>query len=145
MEIEFTNDCEKLFFEISKNLAKDNFEKTKNESLNPAIYKKEEENFCFYIVENKKLIAGITGKIDFYNWMNVELLWVDKKFRNQGLGSKLINEIKNFAINKSCVGIRLTTWDFQAEEFYKKHGFEKFGELRDYPKGVARIFMCCYL
>jgi hypothetical protein len=33
------------------------------------------------------------------------------------------------------------TWDFQAEEFYLKNGYERIGELKNYWHGHSKIFL----
>jgi hypothetical protein len=38
------------------------------------------------------------------------------------------------------VGIWLDTFDFQAPDFYRGHGFTEFGKLSDYPPGHQRYF-----
>jgi hypothetical protein len=35
----------------------------------------------------------------------------------------------------------LDTFSFQAPDFYKKLGYEVFGELQDFPHGHQRYFM----
>ena len=37
--------------------------------------------------------------------------------------------------------IHLDTFDFQAKDFYLKHGYEVFGVLDDCPKGHKRYYM----
>jgi hypothetical protein len=47
---------------------------------------------------------------------------------------------EDLAREKNCVGIWLDTFDFQAPDFYRKHGFSEFGQLQDYPPGHQRLF-----
>jgi hypothetical protein len=35
----------------------------------------------------------------------------------------------------------LDTFSFQAPGFYKKHGYQVFGELQDFPPGHQRYFL----
>ncbi len=42
---------------------------------------------------------------------------------------------------KSCVGIWLDTFDFQAPDFYKRLGFTEFGRLDDFPPGHQRFYL----
>jgi hypothetical protein len=37
--------------------------------------------------------------------------------------------------------LHLDTFDFQAKDFYVKHGYEVFGVLEDCPEGHVRYFM----
>jgi ribosomal protein S18 acetylase RimI-like enzyme len=47
---------------------------------------------------------------------------------------------EDLARERGCVGVWLDTFDFQAPEFYRKHGYEQFGRLDDYPPGHQRLF-----
>jgi hypothetical protein len=38
------------------------------------------------------------------------------------------------------VGVWLDTFDFQAPEFYRQHGYVEFGHIDDYPPGHKRYF-----
>ncbi len=86
-----------------------------------------------------EVIGGLYGSI-FYRWLFIELLAVPEQTRGQGTGSKLLDMAEELAREKGCVGIWLDTFDFQAPEFYPKHGFTRFGQLDDFPPGHQRYF-----
>ena len=44
------------------------------------------------------------------------------------------------AREKGCVGIWLDTFDFQAPEFYKRHGYTAFGQVEDFRRGTGVSF-----
>jgi hypothetical protein len=44
------------------------------------------------------------------------------------------------AIRRGCRAATLVTVNFQAPEFYARHGWEEFGRIASAP-GVERIFM----
>jgi GNAT superfamily N-acetyltransferase len=72
----------------------------------------------------------------------VELLVVPEVARGQGLGAKLMDKAEALAREKGCQGVWLDTFSFQAPDFYLRHGFSIFGELKDYPVvGYHRFFM----
>lgn len=76
------------------------------------------------------------------DWLHIELIWVDQRLRGQGLGSQMMQAIEDKAAAKNCIGMHLTTFDFQAPEFYERHGFKTFAELDDFPvKGHTRYYM----
>jgi len=58
-----------------------------------------------------------------------------------GIGSKLMNMIKDEAKNKSIKKLFVDTYAFQAQEFYKKHDFNVIGIVPEYLLGYDRIFM----
>jgi ribosomal protein S18 acetylase RimI-like enzyme len=71
------------------------------------------------------LIGYVSGK-RFY----IDMLWLDQAIREQGYGSKLIKMAEQEAIAKGCTLAYLDTASFQAPEFYRKLGYEVFGEFQ---------------
>lgn len=86
-----------------------------------------------------EILGGLYGSI-FYRWLFIELLAVPEQTRGQGTGSKLLEMAEKLAREKGCVGIWLDTFDFQAPEFYPKHGFTRFGQIDHFPPGHQRYF-----
>ncbi|MCX4220522.1 MULTISPECIES: N-acetyltransferase [unclassified Pseudomonas] len=89
--------------------------------------------------DNDAILGGLYGHT-FYRWLFIELLAVPEEGRGQGIGSKLMQMVEEFAREKDCVGIWLDTFDFQAPGFYKKLGYIECGEIADYPLGHKRHF-----
>jgi GNAT superfamily N-acetyltransferase len=89
--------------------------------------------------QTNEVLGGLYGKL-LYRWMFIELLAVPEQARGQGTGSRLMGMAEDLAREKNCVGIWLDTFDFQAPDFYRKHGFSEFGQLQDYPPGHQRLF-----
>jgi GNAT superfamily N-acetyltransferase len=87
------------------------------------------------------IIAGILSKMYCWNCLYVDVLWVKEEYRKDGLGSKLLKEIEKVAKEKDCHLIHLDTFDFQAKDFYLKHGYEIFGVLDECPQGHKRYYM----
>jgi len=84
-------------------------------------------------------IGGLWGKIS-YDWLFVDILIVPKELRGSGFGAQLMEAAERAARNVGCVGVWLDTHGFQAPEFYRKLGYETFGELPDHPRGTSRHF-----
>lgn len=89
--------------------------------------------------DTNDILGGLYGNI-FYRWLFIELLAVPEQTRGQGTGSKLLEMAEKLALEKGCIGIWLDTFDFQAPEFYPKHGFTRFGQIDDFPPGHQRYF-----
>jgi len=85
-------------------------------------------------------IGGLSGKI-YFNWLFVELLFVPAELRGHDVGSTLLAQAEAIAREAGCVGVWLDTFSFQAPGFYRKLGYEEFGELPDYPRGHRRYFV----
>jgi GNAT superfamily N-acetyltransferase len=85
-------------------------------------------------------IGGILGGIGYWNGLEIKLLWVDETYRNQGLGTRLLEHMEQAAKTKGAVIAMLDTFDFQAEGFYLKNGYAPIGEIKGFPKGQRRIY-----
>lgn len=89
--------------------------------------------------ETGDIIGGLHARV-FYRWLFIELLVVPEQTRGQGTGSRLMQMAEDLAIEKGCVGMWLDTFDFQAPDFYRSHGFSEFAQIDDYPPGHKRFF-----
>lgn len=87
------------------------------------------------------IIAEINSKMYCWNCLYIDVLWVKEEYRKEGLGSKILNEIEKVAKDKGCYLIHLDTFDFQAKDFYLKHGYDIFGILDECPQKHKRYFM----
>lgn len=90
--------------------------------------------------EQGEIVGGLYGRV-FFSWLYIELLVVPEQARGQGTGSTLMQMAEELAREKDCVGIWLDTFDFQAPEFYRKHGFTEIGQIDDYPPGHQHFFL----
>ncbi|QAA32470.1 GNAT family N-acetyltransferase [Clostridium manihotivorum] len=86
-------------------------------------------------------LAGINTMIYCWNCLYVDVLWVKEGFRDKGYGSILLKEVETIAKEKGCKLIHLDTFDFQAKDFYLKHGYEVFGILEDCPESHNRYYL----
>ncbi len=91
--------------------------------------------------DNGRIIAGCVARMYCWNVAYVDTLWVDESCRGTGLGSQLLAEIEKTAKEKGCYMIHLDTFDFQAKEFYEKHGYKVFGAIEDCPKEHCRYYL----
>ncbi len=90
--------------------------------------------------KTEEILGGIWGSSS-YDWMTIELFAVAKSLRGRGIGTMLLNKAEEIARARGCIGIWLDTYDFQAPEFYRRFGYEVFGTIEDYPRGLKRNFM----
>ena len=96
----------------------------------------EEETVCKKITDKEgNIIAGCTGYIYPWAMMYIDDMWVDEKYRHQGLGSQALQAVEKAAAENGCYVITLGTWDFQAKPYYLKHGYTVFSSTKDCPKG----------
>ena len=79
--------------------------------------------FSFVAMEDNKVIGIITGNT-YYKEIHISDLIVLEEYRNKKVGTKLVKAVEDFYKDKGFENINLTTYDFQAPEFYKKCGFK---------------------
>ena len=106
-------------------------------SLVPKVFDIDGEvTVCKKILDKEgNIIAGCTGYIYSWGAMYIDDMWVEEKYRRQGLGSKVFQAVEQVAEEKGCHLIFLETWDFQAKPYYIKHGYSVFSTLRECPAG----------
>lgn len=96
----------------------------------------------FHSIENEqgKLVGGIYGKVG-WEWLYIDLLWVEESYRGKGFGTQLMNSIEKEANKKGIFRYHIATSSFQAPEFYKKLGYEVCGQIEDLPPGFTNYFL----
>lgn len=100
---------------------------------------------CFVLQDqNQTIVAGIICEI-VYEWLNIHLLWVRQDLRHMGFGSQLLVLAEDEARERGALNAFLDTFSFQAPDFYKKHGYQIFGQLQDFPKGHKRYYFTKHL
>ncbi len=93
----------------------------------------EEEEFVLKVQnEHGEIIGGCIAEAYEYHWSRVllEELWVDERYRHQGIGSMLIREVERMAREKNCRVVTLGTASYMARPFYEKHGYTVFTALK---------------
>src|SRR6266508_1514771 len=85
-------------------------------------------------------LGGLTGHI-WGGWLHVNFVWIAEPLRGRGYGSQLMDAAEAFAAERGACASTLETHSFQAPSFYKKRGYEVFGQLDDYPPGHTKLFM----
>ena len=95
------------------------------------------EELVFKVEDSGKVVGGCIIELYEWNWgrMLLEALWVDEKYRHQGIGSMLIRKAEQTAREKGCYIACLGTTDFQARGLYEKHGYKVFTVTKDCPRG----------
>ncbi len=81
------------------------------------------KRFSFVAKENNQIIGYLTG-FSYYSEVTINNLVVLKKYRGNGVGTKLLNQVEEHFKDKGFNNINLVTNEFQAPKFYQKCGFE---------------------
>ena len=91
------------------------------------------EPLNLYVEDEKgNLLAGLIAET-FGNWLEIEYLFVKEELREQGIGSRLLQQAETEAKNRNCRFAFVNTYQFQAPDFYKRHGYKEVFTLKDYP------------
>lgn len=101
---------------------------------------RDKEFSVFLKCDSGKVFGGIQAMFDS-EAIYIEALWIKENLRKQGYGKKLLAAVEREAIENGCRFSLVDTWDFQAEAFYLKNGYERIGELKNYWHGHSKIFL----
>ncbi|MFH0517201.1 GNAT family N-acetyltransferase [Streptomyces sp. M41] len=90
--------------------------------------------------ETGELAGGLTG----WCWgslCGIEMLWVREDQRHAGWGTKLMREAEAEAGRRGCTEILVSSYSFQAPEFYKRLGYRETGRLDGVPGGHQDVYL----
>ena len=90
--------------------------------------------------DNGNIIAGLDAVVTTFKILYVSTLFVDEKYRRQGIGKQLIKEMELRAKKLGVNTIRLDTFDWQGKDFYKAVGYELVGNYSNIEDGYAEYF-----
>jgi len=97
--------------------------------------------FTFFIRnESEEIVAGISG----WTWASaceISVLWVHPSYRGKGYGRRLLEIAEQEARAQNCEVIFLSSYSFQAPDFYQKYGYELAYQLNDFPPGHRYNFL----
>ncbi len=100
------------------------------------------EEYCFIAEDDTgRVIGSITGRA-YYNEVHIGDLIIDKDHRRLNLGSELVKTVEQAYENKGYDKITLTTFGFQAPEFYKKLGYQLEFVREDKDPKLCKYFYC---
>lgn len=88
----------------------------------------------------EEIVGGLVGET-YWQWLYIDVLWVQESFRGKGYGDALLATAEQEAVKQGCRYAYLDTFSFQAPEFYQKRGYVVFGELPNFPQGYSRFFL----
>ncbi len=103
------------------------------------------KTFNFVAKEDGKIIGYLTGH-SYYREVHVGDLVVLKEYRHHHVGTALMKKMEEYFAGKGFEHINLTTYEFQAPEFYKKCGYEVeyVRECKNEPK-LNKYYLIKYL
>jgi len=98
------------------------------------------QRLCFVLqTPDQEIVGGVLGEV-YWGWLYIDLLWIKNELRGCGYGHRLLTRAEDEARQRGAKNAYLDTFSFQAPDFYKKHGYQVFGELEFFPPGHQRYF-----
>jgi GNAT superfamily N-acetyltransferase len=89
--------------------------------------------------EDGELVGGLSG----WTWgtcAGVAMLWVREDARTSGWGSRLLAAAEREAATRGCTQMVLSSFTFQAPDFYRRHGYVETGRTEGLPlEGMADV------
>lgn len=91
--------------------------------------------FNFVVKEGEKIVGILTGK-SYFQEVHIGDLIVLEEYRGKRIGSELLKVVEEEYKDKGFEQMNLTTYQFQAPQFYEKCGFvlEYIRKSRTNPK-----------
>ncbi len=86
------------------------------------------------------LIGGLNS-VTHWRWLYIRHLWVAPPWRGQGLAKNLVQAAEREARAREAIGAYIDTFDAGVAGFYERLGFERIGEIADFPAGGRRIYL----
>ncbi len=102
-------------------------------------------DYSFIFKENEEILGILNGYFD-YDEGKITKLIVSEDHRRKGIGKSLMIEAENYLRSQNLRFISVSTYEFQAPEFYKKLGFsiEFVRENKETPS-MTEYFLIKYL
>ena len=81
-----------------------------------------EEPISFEIFDQSEFVGTVVVQM-FWEQLHIKYLFVEKRYRNQGIATQLMGHALEFGKKRGCLFAFVETMSFQALEFYCKCGF----------------------
>ncbi|MER7621031.1 GNAT family N-acetyltransferase [Streptomyces sp. NPDC126503] len=88
--------------------------------------------------ESGEVIGGLTA----WTWgglLGIEMLWIREDSRRDGWGSRLLRAAEEEARRRGCDRATVSSFTFQAPDFYRRHGYVETGRTLGIPGGAEDV------
>jgi GNAT superfamily N-acetyltransferase len=89
---------------------------------------------------DEEAVGGLIGEVH-WGWFYINLVWLREDVRGRGYGHRMLALAEEEARRHGARHAYLDTFSFQAPDFYRRHGYDVFGVLADFPPGHQRLYM----
>jgi GNAT superfamily N-acetyltransferase len=87
-----------------------------------------------------ELIGGLSAWTTLQNLI-FDYIWIEKGFREKGLGSRLMVEMEKIARESGCIASQASCFSFHAPGFFEKMGYNILGISDGYPSPVTELYL----
>lgn len=109
---------------------------------NDRYIEREQPYSCAFVEhDDKNEVVGVSTGTVSYGWLYVETLWVHPDHRGSGLGTRLLRALEGRACERGAHSALVSTWAFQAPDFYQRAGYSEVTRLADRPAPHADIWL----
>lgn len=88
-----------------------------------------------------ELVAGLSG----WTWgtcAGIGMVWVRDDNRKSGWGARMLAAAEEVARERGCRQVLVSSFTFQAPEFYRRHGYVEFARSEGLPvEGTADVHL----
>jgi GNAT superfamily N-acetyltransferase len=87
-----------------------------------------------------EVVGGLWGRTEL-GLLFLDMFFLPEDLRGRNWGARLLEQVETEARRRGCRHAVVETSSFQAPGFYKRHGYEEFGQVPFAVPGQARIFL----
>ncbi|CZH01717.1 putative acetyltransferase [Legionella pneumophila] len=99
------------------------------------------ETFAFFVRDADEVIIGGCNGSMYYGCLYIDQLWVDERYRKQGIGKQLIEKSEFLGKQKQCRFSTINTMDWEALGFYQKLGYQVEFQREGYKHHSTLYFL----
>lgn len=99
-----------------------------------------EDPISFEIFDGLEFVGAVVVQ-PFWEQLHIKYLFVEEKYRGQGIAKKLMHHAFEFGKKCGCQFAFVETMNFQAPEFYRKLGFEIEFSRTGYAKNAILHYL----
>jgi GNAT superfamily N-acetyltransferase len=86
------------------------------------------------------VVGGLTG-YTVLGTLTIDEFWVQREYRNQGLGTMLLEAAEGVAKERMCLALQTYCHDFQNLDFMYRRGFMDYGYCNGYRNGSTEHYL----
>jgi GNAT superfamily N-acetyltransferase len=90
--------------------------------------------------EAGEIVGGLTA----WYWAGlcgISMLWVREEHRKDGWGTKILLAAEQEARRRGCDRVCVSSFTFQAPDFYRRHGYVETGRTLGIPGGAEDVHL----